>query len=78
MKTSKRDSRLRKVFGSVVVAIVALGASTLLAQSAAARQETERVRAALEALPNYGVFDFLAFERDEGSVTLIGTRMPAR
>ncbi len=72
MKTSKRDSRLRKVFGSVVAAIVALGASTLLAQSAAARQETERVRAALEALPNYGVFDFLAFERDEGSVTLIG------
>jgi hyperosmotically inducible periplasmic protein len=72
MKTSKRDSRLRKVFGSVVAAIVALGASTLLAQSAAARLETERVRAALEALPNYGVFDFLAFERDEGSVTLIG------
>lgn len=72
MKTSKRDSRLSKVFGSVVAAVVALGASTALAQSAAARQETERVRAALEALPNYGVFDFLAFERDEGSVMLIG------
>lgn len=72
MKTSKRDSRLSKVFGSVVAAVVALGASTALAQSAAARQETERVRAVLEALPNYGVFDFLAFERDEGSVTLIG------
>jgi hypothetical protein len=72
MKTSQRDSRLRVLFASVVAAIVALGASTALAQSAAARQDAERVRAALEALPNYGVFDFLAFERDDGSVTLMG------
>jgi osmotically-inducible protein OsmY len=71
VKNSQRDSRPRKLFVGVV-AIVALTASTALAQSAAARQETERIRAALQALPNYGVFDFLAFERDEGSVTLMG------
>jgi osmotically-inducible protein OsmY len=72
MKNRQRDSRLRRLFAGVVAAIVALGASTALAQSAAARQQTERLRAALQALPNYGVFDFLAFERDEGSVTLMG------
>jgi osmotically-inducible protein OsmY len=72
MKTSNRDARLRKLFAGVAAAIVALGASTVFAQSALERQETERVRAALEALPNYGVFDFLAFERDKGSVTLMG------
>jgi hyperosmotically inducible protein len=72
MKTSKRESRLRKLFAGVVAAFVAIGASTVLAQSALERQETERVRAALAALPNYGVFDFLAFERDKGSVMLMG------
>ena len=72
MKTSQRDSRLRTLFVGVVTATVALTAGTALAQSAASRQQTERVRAALEALPNYGVFDFLAFERDEDSVILMG------
>ena len=72
MKTSQHDWRLKSLFVGVVTAIVALAVSTAHAQSAAARQATERVRTALEGLPNYGVFDFLAFEMDERSVTLIG------
>ena len=46
--------------------------TTAHAQSAAARQATERVRNALEGLSNYGVFDYLAFEMDDRSVTLLG------
>ena len=60
------------MFAAVLMVLVALAVSTAHAQSAAARQATERVRTALERLPNYGVFDFLAFEMDEHSVTLSG------
>ena len=38
----------------------------------AARDTTLRVRRALERLPYYGVFDFLAFSVDRGTVTLMG------
>jgi hypothetical protein len=73
MKTSQRESRQRKLFIGIVTAIVALVTSTALAQSAAGRQATERIRAALQALPNYGVFDVVAFERDDDdTVTLMG------
>ena len=72
MKPSKRDSRMSKVFVSIVASIVAVAASSAFAQSAVTRQQADRVRAALQALPNYGVFDFLAFEGDEGHVTLMG------
>jgi len=52
--------------------LVALAVSTAHAQSAATRQATERVRTALERLPSYGVFDSLAFEIDQNTVTLSG------
>lgn len=72
MTTKHRDSRLKSVFAAVLMALVALAVSTADAQSAATRQATERVRAALERLPSYGVFDSLAFELDQDSVTLSG------
>ena len=37
-----------------------------------AKETTLRVRRALERLPYYGVFDFLAFSVDRGTVTLMG------
>ena len=42
------------------------------AQSVAEKQTISRVQGALERLPNYGVFDFLAFSLDRGTVTLMG------
>jgi hyperosmotically inducible protein len=72
MTTIQGDSRLKRVFAAVLMAIVALAVSTAHGQSAATRQATERVRAALERLPSYGVFDSLAFEIDQNTVTLSG------
>jgi hypothetical protein len=62
----------RRIFIAVLAAFVALAVATPFAQPLATRQATERVRAALERLPGYGVFDFLGFELDEGNVTLRG------
>jgi osmotically-inducible protein OsmY len=72
MRTIHRDSRLKRVFAAVLMAAVALAVSTAHAQSAAARQTKERVRTALERLQSYGVFDSLAFEVDQNTVTLSG------
>jgi hyperosmotically inducible periplasmic protein len=57
---------------ALLAACVVLAVTTPQAQSASARQATERIRTALERLPHYGVFDFVAFEVDQGSVTLTG------
>ena len=42
------------------------------AQSLDGQETTLSVRRALERLPSYGVFDFLAFRVDQGTVTLMG------
>ena len=60
------------VFAGVLASFVAVAVATTHGQSAAARQATERVRNALEGLPSYGVFDFVAFQIDRESVTLLG------
>ena len=55
------------------VALVALVTSTgLQAQSIAAEQRAQSIQRALERLPRYGVFDFLGFSLDRGTVTLVG------
>lgn len=61
-----------KKFLAALAATAVLTMATGHAQSLAVRQATERVRIALEGLPHYGVFDFVAFEMDQGSVTLTG------
>jgi hypothetical protein len=71
MTTNRRDST-KSVFAAVLIALIALAVSTAHAQSTAERVATERVRAALERLPSYGVFDALAFQMDQNSVTLSG------
>ena len=42
------------------------------AQSLSERETTRAIQRSLERLPYYGVFDFMAFQVDRGSVTLTG------
>jgi hyperosmotically inducible protein len=56
----------------LALAAVLAATTTLGAQSIGAQQTTMSVRKALERLPYYGVFDFLAFGVDRGTVTLVG------
>jgi hyperosmotically inducible protein len=61
----------RAAMGAVVsgLLIAAVGAG---AQSLSASETTRSVQRALERLPYYGVFDFMAFNVERGTVTLTG------
>ena len=59
------------------LALTALGLSVMLAGASVAAQSqakstTEEIRKELLQLPYYGVFDFLAFSYNKGTVTLMG------
>ena len=49
-----------------------IAATTSGAQSVAVKETTLNIQRALQRLPYYGVFDFLAFAVDRGTVTLLG------
>ena len=72
INTTRRTRRFNGLFVGALAATAALTMATVDAQSPAVRQATERVRSALERLPHYGVFDFVAFQIDQGSVVLTG------
>ena len=55
------------VVGALMITSVGAGA-----QSVSARETTQSVQRALERLPYYGVFDFMAFNVERGTVTLTG------
>ena len=57
--------------GLVVVAAIS-GVTSAGAQSFTAEETVRSVRRMLERLPYYGVFDFIAFSVDRGTVTLVG------
>ena len=62
---------------SVGLAVVAMwatciGSAVPEAQSTSSRERSAALFKALERLPYYGVFDFLAFSYDRGTVTLVG------
>jgi hypothetical protein len=60
---------------AVAMLIVGFASVSLLASAPAGtddRQTTEGIQKALARLPYYGVFDFLAFRYDQGTVTLSG------
>lgn len=57
---------------ALAVAAAVLATTALHAQSVAAKETTLMVQRALQRLPYYGVFDFLAFEIDRGTVTVTG------
>ena len=58
--------------GGMALIGVLLVPTTPGAQSISAQQTTRSVKRALERLPYYGVFDYMAFGVDRGTVTLIG------
>jgi hyperosmotically inducible protein len=58
--------------GALAAMILALSDARPRAQTVASKQTTLAVQRALERLPYYGVFDFLAFKVDRGTVTLLG------
>jgi hypothetical protein len=60
----------RLVIAAVFVAAVA--STGLHSQTIGAEQRALSIRRALERLPSYGVFDFLAFSIERGTVTLVG------
>lgn len=59
---------------AIVAALIlaAVGSTGLEAQNVAATQRQLEVHRALERITGYGVFDFLAFSLDRGTVTLAG------
>lgn len=68
---SRRVNR-RAFAAALAVTFAALAATTPRAQSVAATETTLMVQRALQRLPYYGVFDFLAFGVDGGTVTVTG------
>ena len=66
---------VQQILYAALIAVPLSAASTaaLGAQTSSAKRETvTRVQKALERLPYYGVFDFLAFGVDRGTVTIFG------
>ena len=68
---ARRSFGTRLMYALALIAAV-LSVTTPRAQSVGARDTTESVRRALMRLPYYGVFDFMAFAVDRGTVTLMG------
>ena len=71
----RSHTRLHTIVGVSVLALtVGLAARPVLAAKAAKPPvpPVEAIRKSLLKLPYYGVFDFLAFEMEQGSVTLSG------
>ena len=60
------------VIAALVITVMVLVTATPRAQSVAVKETTLTVQRALQRLPYYGVFDFLAFGIDRGTVTLMG------
>src|SRR5215510_10094733 len=72
-----RKSVLRKLVrtltrGAVAIVVASGAAPMLSAQTAAHRETATAVARALHRLPYYGVFDFLAYGTERGTVTLAG------
>ena len=65
------------VVGLVTLAAIS-GATGVRAQEVAQGETVRSVRKMLERLPYYGVFDFLAFGVDRGTVTLVGYSFEGR
>jgi hyperosmotically inducible protein len=63
---------LRRPFVALVATLAVLATAVPRAQSVAAKETTMMVQRALARLPYYGVFDFLAFRADRGTVAVEG------
>jgi hyperosmotically inducible periplasmic protein len=65
-------TRKHVFMAALIAAAVWTGAAAPAAQDIGAEQKTMSVRQALERPPYYGVFDYLSFGVDRGTVTLTG------
>lgn len=72
MRSIAAGQSKRVLWVLMTAAIVAASVTHIDAQSVATDEAAGRVRQALLRLPYYGVFDFLAFSVDRGTVTLEG------
>lgn len=61
-----------RIVFAVLALLGAIGASSVAAQTFAPEETARSVQRMLERLPYYGVFDFIAFSVDRGTVTLVG------
>jgi hyperosmotically inducible protein len=64
--------RPRRALIAAALMWVAATSAGIQAQNVTDEQRQFEVQRALERLPGYGVFDFLAFSLDRGTVTLVG------
>ena len=71
-----------RALGSVLVGLVLLAPLTVVphasAQSVTSEETVRSVRRMLERLPYYGVFDFIVFRVDRGTVYLTGYSFEGR
>jgi osmotically-inducible protein OsmY len=70
-KTGRRMMRC-VAMGTVISGLLMIASVSAGTQSLSARETTQSVQRALERLPYYGVFDFMAFNVERGTVTLTG------
>ncbi len=66
------------LMAGLILAMTVIATARPAAQSVAAKETVFNVERALQRLPYYGVFDFLAFGVDRGTVTLAGLRLPGQ
>jgi osmotically-inducible protein OsmY len=64
--------RTHTLFTTAVLAAAVVGSTGVGAQNLGVKETTHSIRQALERLPYYGVFDFLAFSVERGTVSLVG------
>ena len=69
---------LRKVFVGLALVGVVGGATSAGAQSSASDETVRSVQRMLERLPYYGVFDYIVFRVDRGTVYLSGYSFEGR
>ena len=70
--THRTSPRSHGLLIATALASAVLMSSDLGAQNVRTEQTTYALQRALERLPYYGVFDFLAFSMERGTVTLVG------
>ncbi|HYU78669.1 MAG TPA: BON domain-containing protein [Vicinamibacterales bacterium] len=60
--------------GAILIVAIVIGARTMpaTAKAPAPKSTIEEIRHELLQLPYYGVFDFISFKYDKGTVTLMG------
>jgi osmotically-inducible protein OsmY len=62
----------RRVAGAVLGLILMMGGTAVALAQSQAKSVIEEIRKELMQLPYYGVFDYIAFSYDKGTVTLVG------